>query len=144
METFAEFLFKLIKKKNLTVPEVYHKADLHRKTFSDIRNKKNYLPRRETIIKIIFALELSFDDAQKLLKKAGYAFSDSSDFDLTVAKFIREKNFSQLELDETLAKKNLPCLFFNDWNWLKSYLLSYKTEKIFWYNSAVFENEVVK
>ena len=111
METFAEFLFKLIAKKNLTIPEVYRKADLHRKTFSDIRNKKNYMPSRNTIIKIIFALELSIADAQKLLKKAGYALSDSSDFDLTVAKFIREKNFSQLELDETLAKKNLPCLF---------------------------------
>ena len=111
LETFAEFLFKLIAKKNLTIPEVYHKAELNRKTFSDIRNKKNYMPSRNTIIKIIFALELSIADAQKLLKKAGYALSDSSDFDLIVAKFIRENNFSQLELDETLAKKNLPCLF---------------------------------
>lgn len=112
METFAEFLFKLIAKKNLTVPEVYHKAELNRKTFSDIRNKKNYMPRRETIIKIIFALELSIDDAQKLLKKAGYTLSDCNDFDLIVAKFIREKNFNQYKLDEELAKKNLPCLFF--------------------------------
>ena len=111
LETFAEFLFKLIAKKNLTIPEVYHKAELNRKTFSDIRNKKNYMPRRETIIKIIFALELSIDDAQKLLKKAGYTFSDGNEFDLTVEKFIREKNFNQFELDEELAKKNLPCLF---------------------------------
>lgn len=111
METFSEFLLKLIAKKNFTIPEVYHKAELNRKIFSDIRNKKNYLPRRETIIKIIFALELSIDDAQKLLKKAGYALSDSNEFDLTVEKFIREKNFNQFELDEELVKKNLPCLF---------------------------------
>ena len=113
METFAEFLFKLIAKKNLTVPEVYHKAELSRKTFSDIRNKKNYLPRRETIIKIIFALELSIDDAQKLLAKAGYTLSDGNEFDLIVAKFIREKNFNQLEIDTELAKKKLSCLFAN-------------------------------
>ena len=111
IETFADFLFKMIEKKNLTVPVVYHKAGLNRKTFSDIRNKKNYLPRRETIIKIIFALELSIDDAQKLLLKAGYALSDSNDFDLIVAKFIRAKNFNQWEVDSELAKKNLPCLF---------------------------------
>ena len=43
LETFAEFLFKLIAKKNFTIPEVYHKAELSRKTFSDIRHKKNYL-----------------------------------------------------------------------------------------------------
>ena len=111
METFAEFLFKLIAKKNLTVPEVYHKAELNRKTFSDIRNKKNYMPSRNTIIKIIFALELSITDAQKLLKKAGYTFSDSNEFDLTVEKFIRAKNFNQFEVDAELTKKNLPCLF---------------------------------
>ena len=111
METFTEFLFKLIEEKNFTVPEVYHKAELNRKTFSDIRHKKNYLPSKVTIIKIIFALELSIDDAQKLLLKAGYALSDSNEFDLTVEKFIRAKNFNQFELDEELLKKKLPCLF---------------------------------
>ena len=112
LETFAEFLFKLIAKKNFTIPEVYHKAELSRKTFSDIRHKKNYLPSRNTIIKIIFALELSIDDAQKLLSKAGYALSDGNEFDLTVEKFIREKNFNRLELDQELYKKKLPCIFF--------------------------------
>jgi len=110
-ETFAEFLFKLIDEKNLKTPEVYHKAGLSRKIFSDIRCKKNYFPRRENIIKIIFALELSIDDAQKLLSKAGYILSDGNDFDLTVAKFICEKNFNQEELDDELERKNLPCIF---------------------------------
>ena len=112
LETFAEFLFKLIAKKNFTIPEVYHKAELSRKTFSDIRHKKNYLPSRNTIIKIIFALELSIDDAKKLLSKAGYALSDGNEFDLTVEKFIHEKNFNRLELDQALYKKKLPCIFF--------------------------------
>lgn len=63
-ETFAEFLFALIEEKNFTPSEIYHKAGLNRKNFSDIRVKKNYLPSKETIIKIIFALELSIEDAQ--------------------------------------------------------------------------------
>ena len=110
-ETFAEFLLKMIAERNVTIPEVYHKANLNRKTFSDIRHKKNYMPSKVTIIKIIFALELSFDDAQKLLAKAGYTLSDGNEFDLTVTKFIRTKNFNQFEIDEELVKKNLSCLF---------------------------------
>ena len=110
-ETFADFLFKLIAEKNLTNADVYHKVGLNRKIFSDIRHKKNYFPSKVTIIKIIFALELSIDDAQKLLSKAGYALSDGNEFDLTVEKFIREKNFNQLELDKALYKKNLACVF---------------------------------
>lgn len=110
-ETFAEFLFKLIGEKNLTAAEVYHKADLNRKIFSDIRNKKNYTPSKNTIIKIIFALELSIDDAQKLLSKAGYTLSKSSDFDLIIRHFIATKNFNQFELDEELYKRNLSFIF---------------------------------
>lgn len=111
LETFAEYMFKLIEEKNMTNAEVYRRVNLHRKIFSDIRHKKNYVPRRETIIKIIFALELSIEEAEKLLSKAGYALSDGNEFDLTVEKYIREKNFNQFEIDEELARKNLPCIF---------------------------------
>lgn len=110
-KTFAEFLFQLIAEKNLKDPDVYNKVYMHRKIFSDIRHKKNYLPSKETIIKIIFALELSMDDALKLLTKAGYALSPSNDFDLIVTHFIATKNFNTYAIDEELYKRNLPCLF---------------------------------
>ena len=110
-KTFAEFLFQLIAEKNLTASDIYHKAGLHRKIFSDIRHKKNYKPSKETIIKIIFALELSIDDAQKLLSKAGHTLSKSNDFDLIVEYFIATKNFNLPEIDAELYKRNLPCIF---------------------------------
>ena len=110
-EKFAEFLFQLIAEKNLTDPEVYNDFAIHRKTFSDIRNKKNYTPSKETIIKIIFALKLSMEDAQKLLAKAGFAFSPCSDFDLIVMHFIETKNFNTAEFDEELFNRNLKCIF---------------------------------
>ena len=109
--TFAEFLFQLIEEENLTASDIYHKAGLHRKIFYDIRHKKNYKPSKETIIKIIFALELSIDDAQKLLSKAGYTLSKSNDFDLIVEHFIATKNFNLPEIDAELYKRNLPCIF---------------------------------
>ena len=110
-ETFSEFLFQLIAEKNLKDADVYNKVGIHRKIFSDIRNKKNYKSGKETIIKIIFALELSIDDAQKLLAKAGYSLMPSSDFDLIVTHFIATKNFNLSEIDAELYKRNLPCIF---------------------------------
>ena len=109
-KTFAEFLFQLIAEKNLKDPDVYNKIDMNRKNFSDIR--KNTIPKKINVIKIIFALELSFNDAQKLLEMAGYALSPSSDFDLIVTHFIATRNFDTEEIDAELAKRNLPTIFF--------------------------------
>lgn len=109
-ETFAKFLFKLIDAKNKTDPEVYKAAGIGRKTFSDIRNGK--IPEKKTIIKIIFALELSTEEARSLLERAGYALSPGLEADLIVAHFIAEKNFDKFALDETLSKNNLPKIFY--------------------------------
>ena len=110
-ETFAEFLFKFTAEKNLTNADVYHKVGLNRKIFSDIRHKKNYFPSKITIIKIIFSLKLSLEEAKKLLEMAGYALMPSSDFDLIVTHFIATRNFNTREIDEELYNRNLPCLF---------------------------------
>lgn len=107
--SFSEFLFQLITEKNLKKSDVYNKIDMNRKNFSDIR--KNTIPKKNNIIKIIFALELSFDDAQRLLARAGYALSPSSDFDLIVTHFIATRNFDTEKIDEELDKRNLPTIF---------------------------------
>lgn len=108
-ESFAEYLFTLIDVKNLTDPEVYKAANVGRKTFSDIRHGK--IPTKKTIIKIIFALEVSSNEACILLERAGYALSTSIDTDLIVKHFIEQKNFDKFALDEALAAKNLPKIF---------------------------------
>ena len=108
-KTFAEFLFQLIAEKNLKDPDVYNKIDMNRKNFSDIR--QNTIPKKNNVIKIIFALELSLDDAQKLLAKAGYALLDNNDFDLIVMHFIATKNFNKFAINNELFDRNLPTLF---------------------------------
>jgi len=109
-ETFEKFLFKLIDAKNMTDPAVYKAANVGRKTFSDIRH--GTVPEKKTVIKIIFALELSLDEARSLLELAGYALSPGLAADLIVARFIAEKNFDKFALDETLSRNNLPKIFF--------------------------------
>lgn len=108
-ENFREFLFQLISERNMTDSEVYNKVGMHRKLFSDIR--QNHIPKKNNAIKLIFALELSMEDAQKLLAKAGYSLSPSSDFDLIVTHFIATKNFNTDEIDEELYKRNLDTIF---------------------------------
>ena len=92
-------------------PDVYNKVGIHRKIFSDIRNKKNYKPSKETVIKVIFALELSLEEAKKLLEMAGCELMPSSDFDLIVTHFIATRNFNTKEIDDELYNRNLPTIF---------------------------------
>ena len=108
-ESFSELLFALIDERNLTDPDVYKAANVGRKTFSDIRHGK--IPTKKTIIKIIFALEVSSDEACILLERAGYALSTSLDADLIVKHFIEQKNFDKFALDDALTEKNLPKIF---------------------------------
>ena len=110
-DSFADFLFKLIDEKHLTDAYVYGKAGIIRKIFSDIRNKSDYFPSKKTIVAIIFALELSIEDALELLSRAGYILSPSSDFDLVVTHFISLKNFDQQKIDEELDRRGLDCIF---------------------------------
>ena len=64
---FSDYLFKLIKQKNLTDVEVYKKAHLDRRIFSKIRNEKNYMPGKKTVLAIVFAMKLDFKEANTLL-----------------------------------------------------------------------------
>ena len=109
--SFSDFLFKLIDERHFTDAYVYRKVGIIRKIFSDIRNKPNYFPSKKTIIAIIFALELSMEDALELLSRAGYTLSSSSDFDLVVTHFISLKIFDQRKIDEELDRRGLDCIF---------------------------------
>ena len=112
-ESFADFLFKLIKERNITNAYVYKKAGIIRNVFSKIHAsyKTNYFPSKKTIIAIIFALELSMEDSLELLSRAGYTLSSSSDFDLVVTHFISRKIFDQQKIDEELDRRGLDCIF---------------------------------
>lgn len=109
--SFAEFLFTLIDGKQLTAPEVYKKANIVRKTFTDIRKGTN--PEKDTVLKIIFAMKLSIIDAVELLRRAGYALSPSNDSDLLVTFFISQRNFDVAALEKELVKRGLPRIFSN-------------------------------
>ena len=82
-KSFNEMLFSFIDEKDIKDSEVYKKADIDRKLFSKIRCSNDYIPRRNVIIKLCFALGLNKDNFNKLLNSAGYSLSNSK-FDLII------------------------------------------------------------
>jgi len=81
--SFNETLFSFIDEKGVKDSEIYKKVDIDRKLFSKIRCSNAYIPRKNVIIKLCFALGLNKDNFNKLLNSAGYSLS-SSKFDLVI------------------------------------------------------------
>lgn len=110
-EPFSVTLMRLIDAKGIKKDsDVYHKANIDRRLFSKIRSNEHYTPSKSTVLALAIALELSLEQTNDLLERAGFALSRSRKFDVIVEYFIKVGKYDIFEINEVLFYYDQPLL----------------------------------
>ena len=100
---FADTLFFYIDKKEMTDVECYKRSNVDKKTFSKIKCNKHYNPSKITAVSFAIGLKLQKEEAEHLLRTAGYSLSNSNLFDVIIQYFITTGNYADIfDVNEVL------------------------------------------
>lgn len=107
---FRDTLLAMIRSRGLIDSHVCAAAGIDRRHYSKIRNSPSYHPTKATALSFAFALRLGLRETTRLLRSAGYALSDSSDFDLICSYFLEQGEWDANVVNDALWAYGQPLL----------------------------------
>ena len=105
-QSFVDRLLYYINEKGVRDSEVYKAAQVDKRLFSKMVSNREYKPSKDTAIALALALELSLEEANDMLSRAGYTFSHSNKRDIIIEFFFREKIYSLIDANDVLYRLN--------------------------------------
>lgn len=102
--TFVDMLTRYINMKGWRDSKVYKAAQIDRRLFSKIMSDREYKPAKDTALALAIALELTLQQTNDLLDRAGYTLSHSNKRDVIIEYFIREGVHNLADINEVLYK----------------------------------------
>lgn len=102
--TFVDMLTRYINMKGWRDSKVYKAAQIDRRLFSKIMSDREYKPAKDTALALAIALELTLQQTNDLLGRAGYTLSHSNKRDVIIEYFIREGVHNLADINEVLYK----------------------------------------
>ena len=94
-KSFSSEVMRMVKERYRKESEFYHAAGIDKRIFHKIQTNFGSMPSRDTVFRCCIGLKLSVEEAEKLLKLAGMAFSPRNPNDL-VLKFCLEKGIQDI------------------------------------------------
>ena len=105
--TLSECLNRLMAEKNMTAPEVYHRADLDRQTFNRITQfGSNVRASKRTLLQVAIGFESSEQEAKAILVTCGFTFELASTEDQAFLFCIRNGFYNMFFVNEAIEFLN--------------------------------------
>ena len=108
-ERLCDFMVKKQNELNRYGSEMYKPVLMTKQTYSKLISNQISNPSFESCVQLMFTYKSDMDEANKILRLVGKAFSDS-EYHRTVKYFIENKEYSIDVLNETLLKLNLKVI----------------------------------
>ncbi len=108
--SFAEMCEWWCRKKHISKNTFYSKANINKALFWAIKHNPKQIPKKTNAIACAIGLQLSYEETQDLLMRAGLTLSKYYELDLVVEYFIREKKYDIFDINAVLFDRDLPLL----------------------------------
>lgn len=109
-EPFNVKFIKMLNESGKSNVEVYTKGGITRQVFSNILSKKDFIPKKDTIICLIIGMELNYVDGVNLLASAGYTLSKSIVSDVIVMKHLKRGVYDLDIINDELDERGCSML----------------------------------